>query len=315
MSQTLRGTARRHPIATPAAIIGTLAGVLTGTPATAAETGAISTVDLTAVPRPMGGLALSAGQAPASYTVKQGDTVWAIAQRFGLRTKDVLAWNGLTGSSLIHPGQVLTLSAPAAAKPAAAAPTATSSTGSTHVVAKGDTVSAIARAHGTTTSAVLAANGLSASSIIYPGQRLAIPSSGDHALNAKQAENAALIIRIGRELGVSDRGIAIALATSMVESWLRNLDWGDRDSLGLFQQRPSQGWGTPEEIRHRGYAIRAFFGGESDPNGQTTRGLLDVPGWESMSFSDAAQAVQISQYPERYGQWESQAYQWLELYG
>lgn len=124
-----------------------------------------------------------------------------------------------------------------------------------------------------------------------------------------------MIIRIGRDLGVSERGIAIALATSMVESWLRNLDWGDRDSLGLFQQRPSTGWGTPDQIMDRDRSIRVFFGGPSDPNGQITRGLLDVPGWESMPFSDAAQSVQISAFPERYGQWEAAAYEWIALYG
>jgi hypothetical protein len=134
-------------------------------------------------------------------------------------------------------------------------------------------------------------------------------------LNDLQAENAALIIRIGRELGVSDRGIAIALGTSMVEAWLRNLEWGDRDSLGLFQQRPSTGWGEPDQIMNRDHSIRAFFLGTSNADGTTTRGLLDIPGWEKMSFADAAQAVQISAYPDRYAKWEDAAYTWLALYG
>src|SRR5690606_6829153 len=106
------------------------------------------------------------------------------------------------------------------------------------------------------------------------------------------------------DLGISERGIAIALATAMVESSMRNLDYGDRDSLGLFQQRPSQGWGTAEQILNADRSIRVFYGGPSDPNGSTTRGLLDIRGWESMAFTDAAQAVQISAYPDRYGQWE-----------
>lgn len=101
----------------------------------------------------------------------------------------------------------------------------------------------------------------------------------------------------------------------MVESWLRNLDWGDRDSLGLFQQRPSTGWGTVDQIMDRDRSIRVFYGGASDPNGTTSRGLLDIAGWEGMAFKDAAQAVQISAYPDRYGQWEAQAYQWIALYG
>ncbi|GAB3598708.1 LysM peptidoglycan-binding domain-containing protein [Microbacterium tumbae] len=367
---TKRARSRQLQIGVPAAIIGSLAGVLTAAPAMAAEPGAVGASGL-ASPAPAGRTAPAAPQAPAGYTVRSGDTVWAIAQRFGLRTADVLAWNGLSAASVIHPGQVLrlrpgasspqtpatsasathtvvagdtiygiakkygktvaaVLSAnglssssiihpgqkvrlPGAQAPAQTAAPAPAST--THAVSRGDTVFGIAQRYGTTVTAVLAANGLSSSSIIYPGQRLEIPSTTAGSLNSRQAENARMIIRIGRELGVSDRGIAIALATSMVEAWMRNLDWGDRDSLGLFQQRPSQGWGTPAQIRDRDYSIRAFYGGPSDPNGSETRGLLDIPGWESMGFSEAAQSVQISQYPERYGQWETQAYRWLEQYG
>ncbi|WP_279070426.1 hypothetical protein [Microbacterium lacticum] len=134
-------------------------------------------------------------------------------------------------------------------------------------------------------------------------------------LDAEQIENARIIIEVGRSRGVSERGIAIALATGMVESWLRNLDWGDRDSLGLFQQRPSTGWGTEDEVRDPYRAAAAFFGGPDDPNGTATRGLLDVPGWEAMDFGAAAQAVQISAHPERYGPWEQQAEEWLATLG
>ena len=134
-------------------------------------------------------------------------------------------------------------------------------------------------------------------------------------LDAAQKENARLIIQVGRELGVPDRGIAIALGTAMQESWIRNLDWGDRDSLGLFQQRPSTGWGTAAQIRDRVRSIKAFYGGPTDPNGSRTRGLLDIPGWQSMSFAQAAQAVQISAYPDRYARWEKPAYAWLAALG
>ena len=276
----------------------------------------------------------TASQAPTSYTVQSGDTVFAIAQRFGLATVDVLSWNGLGWRSVIHPGQTLMLSAPVAAAPAEApapAPAAESSSAAAiHTVVAGDTIFAIAQRHGTTVDAVLAANGMEQGSIIYPGQRIIVsappvttaqtptlttPTVPSTQLNAPQAENAGLIIRIGRELGVSDRGIAIALGTSMVESWLRNLDWGDRDSLGLFQQRPSTGWGTAEQLMDRDYSIRAFFTGVSGPDGTITRGLLDIPGWEGMAFADAAQAVQISAHPERYAPWEAAAYEWLTLYG
>lgn len=288
----------------------------------------------------------------ASYTVVAGDTVFGIAQKHGTTVDAVLTANGLTRASIIYPGQSLAVAsastpapataAPAAPSPAPApAPAPLSASTQRHTVAAGDTLFAIAQKYGTTTQALFAANGLSSDSIIYPGQTIAVgaapaaaapPASAPVAaaapvaaspvleqrsasLDSEQAANAALVISIGRQLGVSDRGIAIALATSMVESWLRNLDWGDRDSLGLFQQRPSTGWGSPEQVMDRDRSIRVFYGGPSDPNGRGSRGLLDVEGWETMSFSAAAQAVQVSAFPERYSQWETQAYQWLSLYG
>ncbi len=293
-------------IGAPAAALGVLASTLAAVPAHAAP-------------------------APAAYTVQSGDTVAAIAERFSLATVDVLTWNGLGWRSVIYPGQTLALAAPAA--PASAQAATPAPAASTHTVVTGDTIFAIAQRYGTTVAAILAANGLGQGAIIYPGQSLTVgvavgvapPEQVSEApatvltasvtLNPPQAENVALIIRIGRELGVSDRGIAIALGTSMVESWLRNLDWGDRDSLGLFQQRPSTGWGTADQIMNRDYSIRAFFTGASDPDGTITRGLLDIPGWEGMSFAEAAQSVQISAYPQRYAEWETAAYEWLAQYG
>lgn len=328
-------SSRRQRYATlglPAAVLGALAGVLVAAPAGAdVAADASSTARLNGVPHRIA----PAEAPPTDYVVAPGDTIFAIAQRFGLRTADVLAWNGLDASSVILPGQELRLDAPqaAASTPAPTAPPA--SAPATYTVAAGDTLFAIAQRHGIPLDALLSANGLDRSSIIYPGQALAVsvaapvaapapaaaPATVDAApaqksadLSPEQAANAALIIRIGRELGVSDHGIAIALATGMVESDLRNLDWGDRDSLGIFQQRPSTGWGTPEQIRDAERSTRVFYGGPSDPNGRTTRGLLDVPGWESMAFTDAAQAVQISAFPLRYGQWETAAHRWLALY-
>jgi hypothetical protein len=129
------------------------------------------------------------------------------------------------------------------------------------------------------------------------------------------ADNASTIIRVGRDLGVSDYGIVVALAAAAQESGLRNLDWGDRDSVGLFQQRPSAGWGTVDELTTPSYAAQLFFGGESNPNAGATRGLLDIPGWEGLSVTEAAQAVQISAYPDRYARWESSARSWLSQLG
>lgn len=101
--------------------------------------------------------------------------------------------------------------------------------------------------------------------------------------------NAAVIVQVGRDMGVPERGQRIALATAMQESGLANLDHGDRDSLGLFQQRPSMGWGSPAQVTEPAYAARAFY-----------THLLRVPRWESVPLWQAAQAVQRSAYPTAY---------------
>lgn len=113
---------------------------------------------------------------------------------------------------------------------------------------------------------------------------------------AGQVGNAAVIVAVGKRMGVPHRGRVVAVATAMQESALRNLDHGDRDSLGLFQQRPSQGWGTPAQVRNPTYAATRFY-----------QGLLAVPGWQVMSVNNAAQAVQRSGYPDAYAQHEPAA--------
>jgi len=135
--------------------------------------------------------------------------------------------------------------------------------------------------------------------------------SGAVGLSAEQRQNAATIVAVGRSLGVPDRGIVVALAAAMQESSLRNLPHGDRDSVGLFQQRPSQGWGSAAKLQDPAHATALFFGGRNNPNAGKTRGLLDVPGWSSMSITDAAQAVQLSAYPKAYATWASAAEGWL----
>nr|WP_202488717.1 C40 family peptidase [Streptomyces sp. SID5473] len=109
----------------------------------------------------------------------------------------------------------------------------------------------------------------------------------------EQIPHAKTIVATGLSMEVSERGQVVALATALQESRLRNLNYGDRDSLGLFQQRPSQGWGTPEQIRDPVYSSTKFY-----------EGLLKVAGWESMTITQAAQAVQRSGYPDAYAQWE-----------
>ncbi|ULR48459.1 C40 family peptidase [Streptomyces deccanensis] len=115
-------------------------------------------------------------------------------------------------------------------------------------------------------------------------------------LPAEQVPHAQTIVAAGLSLDVPRKGQIVALATAMQESRLRNLNHGDRDSLGLFQQRPSQGWGTPEQIRDPVYASEQFY-----------KHLLKVDGWQQMTVAQAAQAVQKSAFPDAYAQWEKLA--------
>ena len=108
-------------------------------------------------------------------------------------------------------------------------------------------------------------------------------------LATDQGETATLIAAIGVRRGLPARAVSIALATGFQESKLRNLRSGDRDSLGIFQQRPSQGWGTRQQVLDPYYAINAFYDA-----------LQKVPGYEHMRITEAAQKVQRSGYPEAY---------------
>ena len=120
----------------------------------------------------------------------------------------------------------------------------------------------------------------------------------------EQRTNAAAVVAVGTRLGVPTRGQVIALATALQESSLRNLTGGDRDSIGLFQQRPSAGWGTPAQLHDPQYAAERFY-----------RALLAVPGWESMPLTEAAQAVQHSAYPDAYADDEADAVALLSTVG
>lgn len=374
---------------------------------------------------------------PATYVVAEGDTISSIADTFGIPTPAILTLNGLSWNALLHPGQVLKLSAEPTKK-AASSPARVA--GNAYLVQNGETLSTIADRLGISTSALTEANGLEESATIYAGQMIRIPGStapvveredasvmpalasaptiiptsaestdqvmsSDPApesateetadeevafdaadieiaekpalitvkvptpkapvvvekkvtpvaapepvtesepeptptpaesepeesdeeaeptssvgqpvsgsvtpLNDERRTNAQIIVNVGREMGISDYGIVIALATAMQESSLRNINWGDRDSVGLYQQRPSSGWGTVEQIMDPVYATKLFFGGPNNPNKGKTRGLLDIAGWESMPLTEAAQRVQISAYPNAYAKWEPSAWAWL----
>ena len=117
-----------------------------------------------------------------------------------------------------------------------------------------------------------------------------------YSLDPDQAANSTTIAAVGKRLNLPDHAVTVALAAALQESRLRNLAYGDRDSLGLFQQRPSQGWGTATEIMTPSYAAAAFF-----------RALTRVTNWEKLSITDAAQEVQRSGAPTAYAQWEPEA--------
>lgn len=128
--------------------------------------------------------------------------------------------------------------------------------------------------------------------------------SSVNQLSQEQIDNARLIIAVGRGGGFEDEAIQIALMTALQESSLRNIDYGDRDSVGLFQQRPSQGWGDASELTDPVFATKSFYG--INPEVENP-GLNQIEHWDSMTPTEAAQAVQRSAYPDAYGQWESLA--------
>lgn len=121
-----------------------------------------------------------------------------------------------------------------------------------------------------------------------------------------QIRNAAIIINTGAALKMPPRAWVIAIATAMQESGLTNLGnlgkKNDHDSLGLFQQRPSSGWGTPNQITDPAYASTKFY-----------QKLKTVPGWQTIPLTDAAQAVQVSAYPDAYAKHEPVATQIVNL--
>ncbi|MGV8850358.1 MAG: hypothetical protein ACOH16_12530 [Propionibacteriaceae bacterium] len=126
--------------------------------------------------------------------------------------------------------------------------------------------------------------------LILPSYRC-VASVGDSTaeLNVEQSYYAAIIAGVAVQRGLPPRAVSVALATAFQESDLRNLDYGDRDSVGLFQQRPSQGWGTVEQIMNPHYSTGRFYDA-----------LIKVAGWQAGDINDVAQAVQRSGVPDGY---------------
>jgi hypothetical protein len=117
-------------------------------------------------------------------------------------------------------------------------------------------------------------------------------SGSTFAVTEEQVANARVIAQVAQDRGLPDRAVVIALATAQQESRLRNLNYGDRDSLGLFQQRPSAGWGTAEQVQDPVYAANKFYDH-----------LIQVPEWETGDLTSVADSVQRSAYPLAYRQW------------
>lgn len=131
-------------------------------------------------------------------------------------------------------------------------------------------------------------------------ERCSATSEGvEHSLAPDQSANAALIAGVARARGLPARAVTIALATAVQESKLRNIAYGDRDSLGIFQQRPSQGWGSEEQLLDPLYSTGAFYDA-----------LVRVEGYADLPVTDAAQRVQRSGFPLAYGEHEPQARAW-----
>lgn len=125
-----------------------------------------------------------------------------------------------------------------------------------------------------------------------PCQVLTSSTGADTDLSGEQHHNAEIIAGVGKTMGIPPQGWTVAIATAMQESQLRNVQYGDRDSLGLFQQRPSMGWGTPEQVTDPHYAARQFY-----------EHLRQLENWQSLELTDAAQRVQRSAFPDAYQQW------------
>lgn len=125
---------------------------------------------------------------------------------------------------------------------------------------------------------------------------LATAQGQSYGFDLEQGMQATTIAAVGKRMNMPNHAITVAIATALQESKMHNINYGDRDSVGLFQQRPSQGWGTKTQLLTPTYSAQQFY-----------VHLARVKNWEKMSVTDAAQAVQHSAAPNAYAQWESQS--------
>jgi hypothetical protein len=131
-----------------------------------------------------------------------------------------------------------------------------------------------------------------------PGQQRCVATANDRfvVIDLDQAHYTSIIVGLSVKRGLPARAASIAMATVYQESGIRNLDYGDRDSVGLFQQRPSQGWGTAKQLLDPYYATGKFYDA-----------LVKIKNWETDDINDVAQKVQRSGYPEAYRDHEPDA--------
>jgi hypothetical protein len=198
---------------------------------------------------------------------------------------------------LISPSATKAATTATATTTPARATTATPAKATTATAAKASTVKAVT--HDAAKPAAPAAEDL---------QPVAVTADQENLSPTKdQINNSRAIIEAGQKMKLPPRAWVIAVATSLQESQLKNIgnlgDANDHDSLGLFQQRPSSGWGTPDQLTNPQYAATAFY-----------KGLIDVKGYDKMPLTDAAQAVQVSAFPDHYAKWETVAGHLVEAY-
>jgi hypothetical protein len=164
---------------------------------------------------------------------------------------------------------------------------------------------AVAAATPVTPAAAKAAGKVAAAKVAQPSTAALMPhgTPGHQSSikpNSTQLANAAAIVKASKEMKLPPRAAVIAVATSLQESKLRNYGnlghRNDHDSLGLFQQRPSCGWGSPSQVTNPDHAAKAFMGR-----------LVKVHNWNKLPLTVAAQKVQVSAFGSRYAQWEVQA--------
>ncbi|HKE64824.1 MAG TPA: hypothetical protein VKB59_09280 [Micromonosporaceae bacterium] len=138
--------------------------------------------------------------------------------------------------------------------------------------------------------------------VAVPSRRTLLPkgmpsNQSSFKLNATQRANAAAIVKAGRDLRLPPRAMVMAVACSMQESTLHNYgnlgNRNDHDSLGLFQQRPSSGWGSPSQVTNAHHAAQSFY-----------KRLVAIHGWKSLPLTVAIQKVQVSAFPQAYAKWE-----------